>query len=313
MTADGTGANDLTGVSPVDSGATLQADTWALSETPLAGYTASAWSCVGGTQNGSNITVGVGGEATCTITNDDIAPRLIVIKRVINDDGNDGAAPDFTMTVTGPSVSSASFPGSESGTTVTLNAGSYLVNEEDDRGYVKTLGADCAGTIAVGETKTCTITNDDKPFATRTQGFWQTHTVFTTATFGSSSWTIGNKVINSPSKLFAGFYSSIPKKSDNKTKRSALDHARMQMLQQWLAAKLNCASFGCSIGTQNLLASAAIAWEGTNVASIQSYASQLDAYNNSNDALPISGQGKATPKASQSQAGSQYSFWDILP
>ena len=50
LTANGTGANDLSGSSPVDSGATLQADTWTLSEVGPAGYTASAWTCVGGTQ-----------------------------------------------------------------------------------------------------------------------------------------------------------------------------------------------------------------------------------------------------------------------
>jgi hypothetical protein len=71
LTADGTGSNDLSGTSPVDSGTGLLADTWALSETSPAGYTPSAWVCVGGTQSGSNITVGIGGSATCTITNDD--------------------------------------------------------------------------------------------------------------------------------------------------------------------------------------------------------------------------------------------------
>src|SRR2546421_7088065 len=58
---------------------------------------------------------------------------------------------------------SATFPGAEApGTTVTLNAGSYSVNEAAVSGYTKTLGADCSGTIANGETKTCTITNDDQ-------------------------------------------------------------------------------------------------------------------------------------------------------
>ena len=80
LTANGTGTNDLSGTSPVDSGAGLQADTWALSETNVYGYTASAWVCVGGTQSGSNITVGIGGEATCTITNDD-QPGTIIVRR----------------------------------------------------------------------------------------------------------------------------------------------------------------------------------------------------------------------------------------
>ena len=54
----------------------------------LAGYAASDWICVGGTQNRpTDITVGLGGEATCTITNDDIAPKLHLRKVVVNDNG----------------------------------------------------------------------------------------------------------------------------------------------------------------------------------------------------------------------------------
>ena len=94
LTANGTGANDLSGSTPVDSDGTLQADTWTLSETGPAGYTASAWVCVGGTQAPADRTrsrVGIGGEATCTITNDDIAPKLHLRKAVINDNGGDAA------------------------------------------------------------------------------------------------------------------------------------------------------------------------------------------------------------------------------
>ncbi len=313
LTANGTDANDVTGTTPVDSEASLQADTFALSETNgPSGYTASDWVCVGGTQNGANITLGIGDEATCTITNDDIAPQLTVIKHVINDDGDIAAASDFTMHLTGTNLSNNDFAGSESGVTVTLNAGAYTVDETDSNGYVKTLSADCSGTIAVGETKTCTITNNDIPHATRTQGFWQTHTNYTTSIFASSSWTIGSKVIDTPGELFAGFYASVSKTTSG-AKRSQLDQARMQMLQQWLAAKLNCKAFGCSAGTQTLLNNAAAAWSTTNRNLILSYASQLDAYNNSNDALPISGQGKATPKVSQTLATFQIAYFNTLP
>src|SRR5205823_3086204 len=82
LTAIGTNSNNLSGTSPVNSGASLKADTWTLSETNVYGYTASAWSCVGGSQSGSKITVGIGDEATCTITNDD-QPGTIIIKKII--------------------------------------------------------------------------------------------------------------------------------------------------------------------------------------------------------------------------------------
>jgi hypothetical protein len=86
LTATGTAGNSITGTSPVDSDAGLVADTWTLSETGPAGYTASAWTCVGGTQLGATIAVGIGGEATCTITNDDapvIAPPVIAPPTVV--------------------------------------------------------------------------------------------------------------------------------------------------------------------------------------------------------------------------------------
>src|SRR5207247_1404675 len=67
------------------------------------------------------------------------------------------------MKVTAGNPSQSSFAGSESGTTVTVDAGSYSVDEDAVNGYTKTIGADCSGTIANGETKTCTITNDDQP------------------------------------------------------------------------------------------------------------------------------------------------------
>lgn len=79
LSATGTLAgNSLTGVTPIDSGATLQADTWTLSESGPSGYTGT-WVCIGGTQVGSTVAVGIGGTATCTIVNDDIAPAVVPV------------------------------------------------------------------------------------------------------------------------------------------------------------------------------------------------------------------------------------------
>jgi hypothetical protein len=65
------------------------------------------------------------------------------------------------MEVTATNPDQASFPGAEDpGTTIGVNAGTYSVDESGGpAGYVKTLSADCSGTIALGESKTCTITN----------------------------------------------------------------------------------------------------------------------------------------------------------
>jgi hypothetical protein len=98
---------------------------------------------------------------TCTIKNASKPATLMVIKHVINDDGGWKTADDFTMNVAGTNVSTSNFPGSEAGVAVTLKAGSYSVDEDNDSGYEKTIGYNCSGSISVGETKTCTITNND--------------------------------------------------------------------------------------------------------------------------------------------------------
>jgi hypothetical protein len=90
--------------------------------------------------------------------------------------------------VPGAAVSPDNFPGAESpGTTVTLDAGSYAVTENAVAGYSAAYGTTCSGTIAVGQTKTCTVTNslsgDTSPhhiYATGTtcQNFRDTPTQF---------------------------------------------------------------------------------------------------------------------------------------
>src|SRR5206468_5019951 len=86
-----------------------------------------------------------------------------VVKTVNNTNGGTAVSSNFTMTVTGNSVTpSSSFPGSAGGTTVGLNAGGYSVGESGPAGYAGTYSADCSGTIGVGQTKTCTVSNQDQ-------------------------------------------------------------------------------------------------------------------------------------------------------
>jgi hypothetical protein len=111
-----------------------------------------------------------GQNKTCTITNNDIATTtgssgtstLTVIKNVINDNNGTSTASNFIIMVMGTNVSTSTFPGSATGTVVTLDSGSYSVDEVTSTDqYTKTLSADCSGNIGAGENKTCTITNDD--------------------------------------------------------------------------------------------------------------------------------------------------------
>ncbi len=181
LNADGTGANDLSGTSPVDSGASLKADTWTLSESVVAGYTKTDWDCVGGgtynkTAGGvETIQVGLNGEATCTITNDDIAPKLHLRKIVTNDNGGTKTVADFTLNADGTGANDLSGTSPvDSG--ASLKADTWTLSESVVAGYTKT-DWDCVGggtynktaggveTIQVGLNgeATCTITNDDQP------------------------------------------------------------------------------------------------------------------------------------------------------
>ena len=140
---------------------TLDAGTYNVTEIGLAGYSAIFSADCSGTINDNET-------KTCIVTNDDIQPRLTVIKNVINDNGGTAVPSDFTISVTGTDVSPSSFSGSSSGTLVTLDAGSYNVTETGPSGYTGSFSADCSGTISLGESKTCTITNDDVAQQTET-------------------------------------------------------------------------------------------------------------------------------------------------
>src|SRR5438477_11140821 len=91
--------------------------------------------------------------------------HLIVIKHVVNDNGGGANASQFAMTINGVTATGGnSFPGAESpGTDKTVNAGSYSVTETGPSVYTASFSAGCSGSISAGQTKTCTVTNDDKP------------------------------------------------------------------------------------------------------------------------------------------------------
>ncbi len=86
----------------------LAADTYTITEAGEDGYTWLSTSCVvtgtatevtvtGDTDSGYDVDLGNGDDVTCTLVNDDDAPGLTVVKQVVNDDGGDAAATDFTV------------------------------------------------------------------------------------------------------------------------------------------------------------------------------------------------------------------------
>ena len=242
------------------------------------------WVCAGGTQNGSNITVGIGGEATCTITNDDQPGTIVVIKNAKPAQGS------FAFATTGTGYTGFTLTGATTNNgnrnSQTLNAGTYTVKESTQLAWILTgsavppsrictiaLSAAAAAARVPGDlnTQTATISlknGDTVTWAfentgsgvTRTQGFWATHPQLAQiAWFGGTAYghtfpgvvgtagigdtTLCGRPIDSVAKLMGGFWSDISKKTTG-AKRSSLDQARMQLLQQMLAAELNASAFG---------------------------------------------------------------------
>ena len=142
---------------------TLNAGTaFAVTESSLAGYTGTVGTGAGDTCSGTMV---AGATYTCTVTNDDNAAHLIIIKHVINDNGLTKVAANFSGTITGVSaVGGNTWVGAESpGVNKTLSTvGTFGVTETAAAGYTTTYSG-CSGTIALGETKTCTVTNNDNP------------------------------------------------------------------------------------------------------------------------------------------------------
>ncbi|MBK6647638.1 MAG: sortase [Anaerolineales bacterium] len=161
LTADGT--SFTSGVSQ-----NVNPGTYTLAESGPSGYTASAWVCVGGSQTGSDITLALGESATCTITNNDIAPTLTLVKNVTNNDGGTAAVGDWTLDANGPSTISG-VTGAGAVTSAIVDAGSYSLGETAIAGYTQTAitcsGSDANGADGLdldpGENVTCTFFNDD--------------------------------------------------------------------------------------------------------------------------------------------------------
>ena len=93
-----------------------------------------------------------------------LSPKIIVVTNVINDNGGSLNPSDFTIDVQGLFPNPSHFTGvADSGVIVGLGAGDYNVTEVSVSGYSQSYSPECAGTIDIGQVKTCTITNNDIP------------------------------------------------------------------------------------------------------------------------------------------------------
>ncbi len=108
-----------------------------------------------------------------------------------------------------------------------------------------------------------------------------------------------------------GFWSDIAKKSTS-GKRSSLDQARMQLLQQLLAAELNASAFGSvPAGGSGQFAVWEAAYCGTNQSAMQNALQGAASFNNSGDSASFTPGTSADSKNARAIANK--AFWDTLP
>lgn len=142
---------------------------------PISGYTTTYANGSNTNTDCTNLSVTAGGTTTCTITNNDVAPSLTLNKIVVNDSGGTAAESAFTLTANGGAAGTLSGPGAAGSTDVvsgaSFKAGTYTLSESGPTGYTATAwscvknGASAVTgssiALALGDTATCTITNND--------------------------------------------------------------------------------------------------------------------------------------------------------
>ncbi len=163
------------------------------SEVNLSGYAPSSWG--GDCAANGTITLKPGDNKTCTITNDDIRPKLTVTKVVKNDHGGTKQVSDFPLSVGGTSVTS--------GVQTGFSAGTYVVSEVNNftSDYSGVITGDCASdgtiTLSAGDVKSCTITNTEKkgtPSGTTFQS-WLVHDTVTVSGLKGTQGTSAGSIV----------------------------------------------------------------------------------------------------------------------
>ncbi|MFC1688457.1 hypothetical protein ACFL07_02205, partial [Pseudomonadota bacterium] len=154
---------------------------YSLFESDLPGYIEGRWSCSngdGGDYNAAVVTLLPGEEVTCEITNDDVAPGLSIVKRVVNENGGTAVLADFNIATDAGTL--VFDQGVTNGQTTTYTAQtltdiipnqSYSLSESGAPGYIAgdwicsngNGGTYDNATVAVslGDTVICEIVNDD--------------------------------------------------------------------------------------------------------------------------------------------------------
>jgi hypothetical protein len=332
VTSGGNGSTLFTGLLP---------GTYTVTETLPAGWVTDG-SLV------KTVSIGIGQTGTVTFNNQKLG-TIIIVKQLA------GLSSTFTFSTAGTTTTSLPNPiklvppsdGNASSTNTGLLPGSYTITELGpgsgytftDVGCVESGGATIGDSTTIlalqrgianlqfGETVTCTFTNSGL-FTTRTQGFWQTHLSITTAVwFGGTAGGNTFPGVADPTicgntltvqQVMAGFWSNIAKVSTGKGKdaqRSDVDKAKMQLLQQLLAAILNQAAFGSSPQppqfNYTIEQAKTIFCNSTDVSEIRAAASAMGAFNEAGDSGAFTPGDSADPAGSKEAAGLALAYWDV--
>ena len=214
------------------------------SETVVPGYAASVWG--GDCAANGTITLARGDNKTCTITNNDIAPKLTLVKTVINNNGGNKGVADFPLFISGtPAINGTAY---DQTANVLLTA-----SETPQTGYTPSAwGGDCAadGTITLlpGDDKTCTISNDDIPMGCAlSPGYWK-------GGAGVPKW----DQTSDPIAQSAGFWTGTTFPQTSYTYLEVMQlpahgDVTVQLGFKYIAARLNQVAFGVPSGVDTLL------------------------------------------------------------
>jgi hypothetical protein len=146
-------------------------ETFTVTESNPTGYAqVSTVGCTG--------TITEGQDSTCTITNDDLAPSLTLVKQVVNDNGGTSLASAWTLSATGTTDTPLSGTGTCStveciqaslSSPATFKTGTYGLGESGGPATYSAGSWSCVGgqqsgstiTLGLGDSATCTIINND--------------------------------------------------------------------------------------------------------------------------------------------------------
>jgi hypothetical protein len=269
-----------------------------------------------------------------------VLPTLTILK------STSGVTDTFGWTVTGanPLTPSASVPANSTNFSVfsaSINVGSSIISENAPPAGWTLTDAVCTGAslgvtngtpdnngvptsitfnATYGDHVVCSYVNSNVQ-TTRTQGFWSTHTALANNVWNGTGTLPGETALGTDNtlcgvtitaqalpglnELMGGFWSNVSKVSTN-GKRTPIDQARMQMLQQYLAAVLNVHAFGS--GSEGMLATAQAAYCGNDQSAIKAQVGILGTFNQSGDNQTFTPGASATAQESKKEA--DIPFWN---